>query len=113
MLRIALDLKFGVKKIKGKSITVNRLIFAASSFGDFKRLAYLRLLILAFSQYNALYLKSFSILIGATIKGNNMVHVSILFSSNSSYSDFNSKPSTPSNLRDLSGAYTVMTMFLM
>ena len=27
--------------------------------------------------------------------------------------DFNSKPSTPSELRDLSGAYTVMTIFLM
>ena len=85
MLRIALDFKFGVNKIKGKNITVNRLIFAASSFGDFKKLAYLRLLILTFSQYNALYLKSFSILIGATIKGNNMGPMRILISSNSSY----------------------------
>ena len=42
MLRIALDFNFGVINMKGKTITVNRLIFAASNFGDFKRLAYLR-----------------------------------------------------------------------
>ena len=52
-------------------LTVNHLIFMASKFGEFKRLTFRRSLILAVSQFNALY--SYFILIGLTLKGKNML----------------------------------------
>ena len=54
------------------------LIFAASKFGDFKRLINWHSLILAVSQFNAL-LKSFSILIWATVTGKNMLPMGSIF----------------------------------
>ena len=59
--------------LSGLEKTVNHLIFASSLFGNFKRLTYQHRLILVVS------FKLFSILIGTTFKGENMLPMGRVF----------------------------------
>ena len=60
------------------SYTVNHLIFTVSKFGNFKKLAYWRSLILAVSQFK-IFQSYILFLTGATIKGKNMLPLGSIF----------------------------------